>query len=500
MTETNSGHGGRKASSLTRSVYVAAAAVVLALVATVVLVADLASREADRFALRAEKNMIRLEFENQRDIAVREQAEISYWDDAVEALVRRDTPDPELVTEEMRDWVAADFGFSILALVHPDSRLAVAIVNGQTATGVTDLSFVQENAGLVDKARQLYRARRIGTAKGYRAPALRGGMTVPGIHAAEFVLHDNIPGIATAQVIVPDGPDLSVQDGQEFVLVGFKPFTAARLGEMAERLAIFEPGITAISETVDAPPHLVVEAGDGRPVFVFTWRPRAPRPYILRGVTPFATLLCLITILALVYIVRRHGKTLSALAESEAANRFMAKHDALTGLANRFRFDEEIESRADRKGGRPFAVACIDLDRFKPVNDTWGHHAGDEVLKTVAARFAKRVGGHGFVARTGGDEFMAIIETDLGDDDLKWLGDGLVEDASQPVVFQGVDIRIGASVGIAKWPDHGHCTRELIAAADALLYEGKNSGRGRAIVAAPALSPDSDGMFVEIRA
>ena len=159
----------------------------------------------------------------------------------------------------------------------------------------------------------------------------------------------------------------------------------------------------------------------------------------------------------------------------------MAAHDALTGLPNRNQFDTVFENLIGNSD--PVAVICIDLDRFKAVNDTHGHHAGDAVLRAVAKRFQDRVGDHGIVARIGGDEFIAAVTKQVDSDYLQWLGDSLVEDASQPVSYHGHELVIGASVGIALWPRDGRAAREVITAADQFLYRSKGEGRGRTTMA-----------------
>jgi diguanylate cyclase (GGDEF)-like protein/PAS domain S-box-containing protein len=170
-----------------------------------------------------------------------------------------------------------------------------------------------------------------------------------------------------------------------------------------------------------------------------------------------------------------------------------ASHDALTGLPNRVTMVELIEqalARSRRRGGT-LAVMFIDLDRFKAVNDTMGHSAGDEVLIQAGNRIRGAVRLGDVVARYGGDEFVALCE-DIGGP----IGSGTVaaricEAIGGQFVVEDDFARIGASVGISLNDGTGSAS-DLLARADAALYEAKQSGRGRYVIAGiGAYSPDS---------
>jgi diguanylate cyclase (GGDEF)-like protein len=169
-------------------------------------------------------------------------------------------------------------------------------------------------------------------------------------------------------------------------------------------------------------------------------------------------------------------------AQVEAENKIkrLAMHDVLTGLANRMSFRQGLQEAMDRASaqGTKLAVLMIDLDRFKPVNDRYGHLVGDLVLKEVAQRLRK-VGRAGELrGRFGGDEFVAIIEYD-GDDAIpRNVGERLVKSLADPMFLQGVTVEIGASVGIAIYPGDANNSEELVGKADMALYRAKSDGRG----------------------
>ncbi len=172
------------------------------------------------------------------------------------------------------------------------------------------------------------------------------------------------------------------------------------------------------------------------------------------------------------YIVVLHDKT--AEQETRALLEYRAHYDALTGLANRYllrqRFD--IESAHAQRRGETFSLALLDLNGFKAVNDTLGHHIGDAVLREVGARLKGAVRDEDTAARVGGDEFALLLsEVDGlgGAESVRRVGELL----SVPVTLQGSEISVTCSCGIAQFPRDGTDFGALLKAADARLYAAK---------------------------
>jgi diguanylate cyclase (GGDEF)-like protein len=167
-------------------------------------------------------------------------------------------------------------------------------------------------------------------------------------------------------------------------------------------------------------------------------------------------------------------------ARAEAQIAHMAHHDALTGLPNRVNFREEmVNALARAKRSRSsIAILCLDLDRFKGVNDTLGHPVGDTLLKVVAERLRDCVRETDAIARLGGDEF-AIVQT-VSDQPVSStaLAQRLIESLSQPYEVDGHWVMIGASVGISIAPNDGDDPDQLLKNADMALYRAKTDGRG----------------------
>ncbi len=182
---------------------------------------------------------------------------------------------------------------------------------------------------------------------------------------------------------------------------------------------------------------------------------------------------------------RRLEEQAAALERARRELRHQAHHDALTGLANRRRLEDELEARcaaADRTA--PCAILHVDLDYFKQINDTLGHRAGDNVLTHVANILRSTVSEGDFVARTGGDEFVILTAPGVGPDEAEKLAETLIERLSQPIMFEGEICKFSASIGIAFGAAEcvGCDSQRILASADLALYEAKAQGRNRSEV------------------
>ena len=167
--------------------------------------------------------------------------------------------------------------------------------------------------------------------------------------------------------------------------------------------------------------------------------------------------------------------------QSEERIALLARTDALTGVANRLIFSDRLRQAfaAAQRGANPFAVLYLDLDRFKEVNDTLGHHAGDRLLQQVARRLQGAVREIDVVARLGGDEF-AIIQAEVTDSSAAGtFAEKLIEIVSASYVIDGDTVRIGVSIGIALWDHESGAPDSLLAEADQALYRAKHAGRGQ---------------------
>jgi diguanylate cyclase (GGDEF)-like protein len=176
-----------------------------------------------------------------------------------------------------------------------------------------------------------------------------------------------------------------------------------------------------------------------------------------------------------------HRSTVQLLEEVDAQReliRQLATHDELTGVPTLRLATDRLEQAmlgATRSGGM-VAVLFIDLDGFKAVNDTHGHDAGDALLKAVAQRCRQVVRADDTIARKGGDEFIAILKEVEDPQAARTLAQRILDALSTPVAYGSHHLRVGASVGVAVFPEHAATADELIRAGDGAMYEAKRSG------------------------
>ena len=191
---------------------------------------------------------------------------------------------------------------------------------------------------------------------------------------------------------------------------------------------------------------------------------------------------------------RGFGFDLTERRRSEENAARLAHFDSLTGLANRFQMSQKLERiiRAQHEEKRVCGVFLLDLDRFKQVNDTLGHPAGDALLKQVAERLERTVGKAGRVGRLGGDEFKVILPGLSDRVQLASIAARIIEHLSEPYVIDGQRVVIGASVGIAVSPHDGLSSEAMIRNADLALYAAKDGGRGRYHFYAADLHSDAE--------
>jgi diguanylate cyclase (GGDEF)-like protein len=168
----------------------------------------------------------------------------------------------------------------------------------------------------------------------------------------------------------------------------------------------------------------------------------------------------------------------------------LAYLDRLTGLPNRRYLERQIVDRAAGGRDRSQAVFAIDLDGFKPVNDSHGHAIGDRVLTAVARRIASVIDERGILARVGGDEFVAIMPLNDGQEraEARAIAESIRNSLdANPVELDGLSFRVGCSVGVAIVPEDAMSLAGAIVVADAALYEAKRAGRNRVADNAPPI-------------
>jgi diguanylate cyclase (GGDEF)-like protein len=228
---------------------------------------------------------------------------------------------------------------------------------------------------------------------------------------------------------------------------------------------------------------------DGNAI-VLAWMPERPGVTALQRIAPLVAGLSLTLLAICVMLLVQSRRTRAALVASEAEAKSLAMEDYLTGLANRGGFVGRLQARvAALTRNEILAMAYLDLDGFKDINDTLGHGVGDELLCLMASRVRQTLGDRGLAARFGGDEFVLYLICAERAEVEPFL-DTLLSVMQQPVRLEGHELQIGASIGVAFAPEHTDDPGELMRLADIALYRAKADGRGLVRFFAPELEQD----------
>lgn len=172
-------------------------------------------------------------------------------------------------------------------------------------------------------------------------------------------------------------------------------------------------------------------------------------------------------------------RDVSVRKEQERVLRYQANYDSLTSLPNRMALARHLADKIERFGNtQGISLLMLDLDRFKEVNDTLGHGAGDQILCEVSNRFREKIGEKGFVARIGGDEFAVVLEGSQDQDNTAAIARMFIAAMQEPLAARGLSVELGVSIGIARYPHDAENSETLLQHADVAMYLAKARGTG----------------------
>ncbi|MBL4647296.1 MAG: diguanylate cyclase [Rhizobiales bacterium] len=479
-------------------IYTLCAVIVVVFAISNLHVLKVASDVANDVRVEVERDLIRHELDRQVEILAQDQSQISHWDNTVVALSGK--IDDDFVNVEIADWLWDDFGIETSIVIGRDGKPLLAVFQDQVLAASEGNSQISQNIDLIETAQQNYMKNRKDTGTGFVA----GGHPVRSsnpIYASDIRMFNDQLVVVIAQAIVPDDEQV-LPSGLPNVLLTFKPLSKSVFNSIGKKLGLNGFTITGNKTLAEEFSGIDVGMGHSAPALRAIWKTSSPSNTIWNQSVAVLIALLLVVTLSLALIANRYGRTLKELQKSEQKNRFLALHDALTGLPDRLQFDSTLDSIiAEGKQDR-CAILCADLDRFKVVNDKFGHHAGDTVLKTVANRIAEAVGDKGMAARIGGDEFIILLHDELDKDSVLFLCDTIIESVCREISFDGGVTNVGASIGVAWWPDDALTAKTIIRSADAAVYRAKENGRGQTFAAADlnSVADKSDGYMAKVQA
>jgi len=456
-------------------IYGLAALLICLSTASLAFVANLAWREADRRALESEQfrldNTLHTIF---REIA-RDQIALAQWDETFNAL--QEPLDKAFIEGELVSDLWGDFGLNRTFLVAPDGHLVAQAIEDKAR--FESVSLPEDNLvrKLADDARRDFRQRQSASSSVFADWHVPQAALIQ-IVKTTYAVIDGSPALLSALPVLPDDGQVRFNSDYPVVLVNAVYLDDRWFADLYERLAFrdfrFFPGKPEHRH----PTNHLIQAADGSIFGYFRWDHDKPGRDIWVMAMPLILILASIIAVVAFAAANRISRLSASLEESERKNRHFARHDALTGLPNRHHFSDCLGFALDGLPDRGFAIFACDLDRFKPVNDTYGHEAGDRVICMVADRLTKIIGDKGVVSRIGGDEFIILFTQPADRQRLAEEAEQLLKEIASPInIGNGQTVEIGVSIGIAAAPDCGMTEKDLIRMADMALYRAKENGR-----------------------
>ncbi|MGV2975455.1 diguanylate cyclase domain-containing protein [Roseibium alexandrii] len=295
---------------------------------------------------------------------------------------------------------------------------------------------------------------------------------------AALAVIDGNPALLSAVPVEMETPLTALSDANPRLLVSVYSLGEAWFQSMSDHYGFRDLTFTEGAPGREHPTQLRAYGPDGSLVGYFQWDHSKPGLRVWMRALPLIVILAALIAAISVIVARRIGRLSSTLEQSERRNHYFAHHDSLTGLPNRHHFSDRLAYALDGLPDNGFAVIACDLDKFKPVNDTHGHEAGDIVLRVTASRLQDIISDKGVVGRIGGDEFVLLLLHHRDQAELQAIADKILATVAKPIkINPEQSVSIGISLGIALAPDSGMSEKHLIRAADTALYRAKDAGR-----------------------
>ncbi|RUX94726.1 MULTISPECIES: EAL domain-containing protein [unclassified Mesorhizobium] len=422
--------------------------------------------QTDSVAVSRQKSLVALIVSNLENGVAHDQESVTVWDDAVNALRTRDA---KWIDTNLGSWMHTYFGHDEVYILDANDTPVYAFVDGSTAASSSYRSVSQTTAPLVVHLRA--RLKR-GDTEGVTERVLTIG-------ASDMAVVSGHPAIVSIKPVVSDSGHIAQIPGQEFLHVAIRYLDGGFLSLLRQDYLLDGARFSWANRLASAETSYPLIDRSGSTIGFFVWQPYRPGTFALFQLLPIVVALFALVLGGVGVALRAFRRRTLKLIESEGRIFHLAHHDFLTALPNRVQFNDRLADALSRlpSTGEQLAILYLDLDRFKQVNDTFGHPAGDELLREFADRLRRLTTDADTVARLGGDEFIIIQRSVAGEDEVKTLCEHLLETARRPFQVAGAQLFVGVSVGVAFAPRDGLEWVELVRRADVALYHAKAGGR-----------------------
>ena len=453
--------------------------IVAVAIVCIVLAVLTSAQRADEVSFNREQQLIRQTITNNGQRVLR-QLESAAGTERATAQIRN-AYDPQWV-EQRIEWLRAYFNHDVVVLVDGSDQITYT-----TAADGTPGDLRANIAAALD----LLRGRDSELPSHALSVMPSQDPLHPGRATALIQRFQNRPAIVAAVAVGSDA-ELRSGNGHAPIVVSAKFIDETMLREIGSDLQI--SNLHELKSPAQSGPDQFIELVDsgGDAIARFAWKPNTPGRQIITSIAPFIAIALAGFALLVGQVMRYMRRTAEAIAAGESRLRHLAMHDPVCGLPNRIYFAERLETTIDevRAGGPTAAVFYIDLDHFKDVNDTLGHHIGDALILNVTRRLSHVMRGNDLVARLGGDEFAIITACASDAPSLQTIASRIISAVCAPYSINTHNIIIGASIGIAVIENRARDAADILRYADMALYRAKNEGRNRACIYDAAMDAD----------
>ena len=449
----------------------ALACVGIVAVAALVLGAAQFARQSDLVAKEREEAVVRSGFlSRMREVEGLIVAN-AVWDDAVRNLDNHFSA--AWAQENVGSFFYANGNFQFAYVLGAGNQTLYGMRDSETVTPESFAPIAGPAATLIQEVRQQEAVR------GHAAASLGFALQNP-IQRSNPVWLDDRLFIVTATLVQSDFGRAQISQNAAPIIVTGREIDDAFMASFGDRYMLealhlhqgdsrFEPNEA----------HAAIFNREGEEIATLDWIPQTPGAKLLNAVFPWILGFVAILLGATLLLYSRARRHQERLQDSEKRSLHIAYHDALTGISNRMHFEERLVDAVviAAKTGAAFAVHCVDLDRFKELNDTFGPQVGDELLKMAAHRLRDTCGPMDVCSRLGGDEF-AVLQVINDQSDARALSDKITKEFSNPFELSIGTRSLSASVGISVSDNELHEPLEMLRRAQMALYRAKNEGRG----------------------
>jgi diguanylate cyclase (GGDEF)-like protein len=454
-------------SPLTRQVTLTVLTLAAFALAIVVGFGFYAANQADEASLERQKIFIADGLKDQIAAVQREQESVTVWDDSV-TNVR--AGNQAWIEENLSTWMYTYYGHNRVYILDAANNAIHAMREGKVVEASAFGEDEPELRPTIARLRHMLAEPPKAGVSGQSAKMV----------AQDLVSLQGKPAILSIMPLVPSTDRVTQATGTEYLHVSAEFINDAVIGRIAGKYLLEGARLVPLSQPTGA---AAVPLIDSRGVILgyISWDQLRPGLTLVRQTAPALAVALLLASGVLVFLLRRLRRASAALQTSQDQAQYLAFHDTLTGLPNRALFEDRLRRMllfASQDGTR-VALLYLDLDRFKHINDTLGHPAGDELVRQTAARLKHTIREVDTVARLGGDEF-AIILLDVPDvGSAEDIAERLLLKLREPFRLIDDQVFVSASVGIALSSGSDTDADDLLRKADIALYEAKKNGRGR---------------------